>query len=94
VHAVGGLEDTVQPFTSRALNANGFKFRDASPEELVRVVRQAVRVYHDRPVWRRLMLAGMSSDHSWGASAREYVKVYRRARLDAAQRVSPLAPGA
>jgi starch synthase len=94
VHAVGGLEDTVQPFTSRALNANGFKFRDASPEELVRVVRQAVRVYHDRPVWRRLMLAGMSSDHSWGASAREYVKVYRRARLDAAQRMSPLAPGA
>ena len=94
VHAVGGLEDTIQPFTSRALHANGFKFRDASPDELVRTVRQAVRVYHDRPVWRRLMAAGMSTDHSWSASAREYVKVYRRARLDAAQRVSPLASGA
>ena len=93
VHAVGGLDDTIQPFTSRALHANGFKFRDASPDDLVRAVRQAVRVYHDRSTWRRLMLAGMSSDHSWGASAREYVKVYRRARLAAAQRVSPLAPG-
>ncbi len=94
VHAVGGLDDTIQPFTNRALHANGFKFRDASPDELVRAVRQAVRVYADRPVWRRLMLAGMSTDHSWSASAREYVKVYRRARLDAAQRENPLAPSA
>ena len=28
VHAVGGLDDTIQPYTSRALRANGFKFRE------------------------------------------------------------------
>ena len=43
VHAVGGLDDTIQPYSSRARHANGFKFRDASPATLVRVLRQATR---------------------------------------------------
>ena len=29
VHAVGGLDDTIQPYTARAQHANGFKFRRA-----------------------------------------------------------------
>ena len=80
VRAVGGLEDTVQTFTAQARNANGFKFRHPSVEVFVQVVRRATRLYHDKPVWRRLMLNGMAMDHSWSNPAREYVKVYRRAR--------------
>jgi len=80
VRAVGGLHDTVQPYTARARNANGFKFRHPSPDLLVQTVRRATRLYHNRPVWRRLMLNGMAADHSWTTPAREYVKVYRRAR--------------
>ncbi len=30
VHAVGGLDDTIQPYTARARHANGFKFHDAT----------------------------------------------------------------
>jgi starch synthase len=86
VRAVGGLDDTVQPYTSRARHANGFKFVDATPEALVRSMRQALRVYADRPVWNALMVQGMSENHSWDHSAREYVKVYRRARRDALAR--------
>jgi len=84
VHAVGGLDDTIQPYTGRARHANGFKFHDASPEALVRTVRQAVRLYHDRENWRQLIRQGMTEDHSWRIPAREYVKVYRRARLESA----------
>ena len=80
VTAVGGLDDTVQPYTLRAKHANGFKFRDRSPETLVRVLRQATRLYHDKAQWLPLMERGMRADHSWRASAVEYVKVYRRAR--------------
>jgi starch synthase len=83
---VGGLDDTIQPFTARARNANGFKFQDATPEALMRTLRQAVRMFSDREAWRGLMLNGMAADHSWETSAREYVKVYRRARQDAAAR--------
>jgi starch synthase len=86
VHAVGGLEDTIQPYTARAQHANGFKFRQPSVSALVAAVRQAARVYRDPATWRRLMRTGMAADHSWSKSAREYVKVYRRARLDAADR--------
>jgi starch synthase len=86
VRAVGGLDDTVQPYTARASGANGFKFRDATPEALARTVRQAARLYQNKTAWLLLMTRGMGADHSWETSAREYVKVYRRARQAAAQR--------
>ncbi len=88
VSAVGGLEDTIQPYAARALHANGFKLQDRSAESLLRTLRQAVRLYHDPPVWRQLMREGMAADHSWATSAREYVKVYRRARHVAAARAA------
>jgi starch synthase len=86
VHAVGGLDDTIQPYTSRALYANGFKFREPTVEALVRTLQQALRLFPDRDAWQRLMRQGMAQDHSWENSAREYVKVYRRARNAAAGR--------
>jgi starch synthase len=86
VSAVGGLDDTIQPYTARARHANGFKFRDQSPETLVRTLKQATRLYHDKEVWIPLMERGMTADHSWQTSAREYVKVYGRARQSAASR--------
>jgi starch synthase len=86
VHAVGGLDDTVQPYTARARHANGFKFGEPSADAMVRTLRQAIRLYHNRPVWEQLMREGMAADHSWDTSAREYVKVYRRARQAAAAR--------
>lgn len=86
VRAVGGLHDTIQPYTARALYANGFKFRDGRPEVLAHVTRRAVRLFRHPEVWRRLMRNGMAADHSWAAPAREYGKVYRRARADGAVR--------
>jgi len=86
VRAVGGLDDTIQPYTANAKRANGFKFRTPTGTALAQIVRRAVRLYHNPPVWRRLMLNGMAADHSWTTPAREYVKVYRRARARRADR--------
>jgi starch synthase len=86
VRAVGGLEDTIQPYTARAIGANGFKFREATAEALVRTTRQAVRLYQNKQAWLSLVRNGMAADHSWATSAREYVKVYRRARAAAEAR--------
>jgi starch synthase len=88
VHAVGGLDDTVRHYTPRARHANGFKFTEATPEALMRVLRQAVRVFRDRARWLALMREGMAEDHSWRKSALEYVKVYRRARVEAGTRTT------
>jgi starch synthase len=84
VRAVGGLDDTIRPYTARARRANGFKFREATPAALVRTLRTALRLFHDRSAWRRLMRQGMAEDHSWRLRAKEYVRVYRRARHDRA----------
>jgi starch synthase len=78
----------VQPYTARARHATGFKFRDQSPATLVRTLRQALRLYRDKAAWRPLIERGMRADHSWQTSAREYVKVYRRARQLASARGS------
>jgi starch synthase len=86
VRNVGGLHDTIQPYTARARHANGFKFRGSEPAAFLRAVRQAVRLYHNPTAWRKLVQNGMAADHSWRTSAREYGKVYRRARAAGAGR--------
>jgi starch synthase len=93
VRAVGGLDDTIQPYTAHARHANGFKFKERSGEVLAQVARRATRLYHNRQVWRRLMRNGMAADHSWAGPAREYVKVYRRVRADGAARARESSAG-
>ncbi len=81
VRATGGLADTVRNFDSRTGEGTGFTFDDYSPQALLGTLRWALGVFEDRDVWRRIQTAGMLLDHSWDASAREYVKVYERAAV-------------
>ena len=76
VRATGGLYDTVRNFDPLTGAGTGFTFDDYSPQALLNTMRWALSVYADRPAWQRLQQAAMGQDHSWTASAREYVKVY------------------
>ena len=81
VRAIGGLDDTVEQFDPRTRKGTGFKFREYSGEAMLETLRNAVSIYRGDPeAWRTLMRNGMSQDYSWTNSAREYVKVYERAR--------------
>ena len=80
VRATGGLDDTIEPWDARAGKGTGFKFSDYTGEALLATIRQALLAYRDLSSWQTLMRNGMSRDFSWGASAREYGKVYERAR--------------
>jgi starch synthase len=86
VHAVGGLYDTIRTFRPNARHANGFRFSAGSGAAIVSALRQALRLYRRPLQWARLMSEGMADDHSWDRAAREYVKVYKRARRDARDR--------
>jgi starch synthase len=79
VRAVGGLDDTVQDYDPRTRKGTGFKFREYTPDAMLAAIRRALDVFTRPAEWRTLQAAGMGADHSWDASAREYVKVYRRA---------------
>ena len=80
VRATGGLDDTVEPWDARNGKGTGFKFSDYTGEALLATIKQALLAYRDPSSWQTLMRNGMSRDFSWGASAREYGKVYERAR--------------
>ena len=75
VRATGGLDDTIQNFDGKV--GTGFKFRDYTPDALLGAIRQAVEVYRQPKVWRKLMLNGMKKDFSWDASAQQYIKIYQ-----------------
>ena len=79
VRAIGGLEDTVADYDPETGHGTGFKFRDYTPAALTGAVRRALDLYRQPAAWKAVQQAGMREDHSWDVSAREYVKVYRRA---------------
>jgi len=80
VRATGGLDDTIENWDPRTGRGTGFKFSEYTGEALLDTVKLALKAYQDREAWQRLMRNGMGKDFSWNASAREYVRVYERAR--------------
>ena len=80
VRATGGLDDTIEPWDARTGKGTGFKFSDYTGEALLATIKQALLAYQDPSSWQALMRNGMGRDFSWGASAREYGKIYDRAR--------------
>ncbi len=80
VRATGGLDDTIENWDARTGKGTGFKFSDYNGEALLATIKQALVSYQNPSSWQTLMRNGMGRDFSWGASAREYGKVYERAR--------------
>ena len=80
VRATGGLDDTIEPWDARTRKGTGFKFTEYSGEALLGTIRAALAGYKDRAGWQALMRNGMNKDFSWLNSAKEYVRVYERAR--------------
>ncbi len=80
VRAVGGLDDTVEQFDPQSMKGTGFKFKPYTGEALLDTLHAMLKVFGNRVVWQTLMRNGMAQDYSWPNSAREYVKVYERAR--------------
>jgi starch synthase len=80
VRATGGLDDTIEPWDARTGKGTGFKFVEYNGESLLLTIKAALQAFRDEASWKVLMRNGMARDFSWNASAKEYVKVYERAR--------------
>lgn len=78
--AVGGLLDTIIPYPQPG--ANGFIFAEPTPEALLDAIRQAVRVWEDRPAWREIQVNAMTANFSWEESAKQYMDVYKKLHGD------------
>jgi starch synthase len=80
VRATGGLDDTIDQWDPRTGKGTGFKFLEYSGEDLLLMIKQALQAFQNESSWQVLMRNGMSKDFSWNVSAREYARVYERAR--------------
>jgi len=80
VRATGGLDDTIEQFDLEQGTGTGFKFTEYTGTAMMKAVRQALHLFVDERIWKRIQLNGMSKDFSWKASAIEYVMVYTAAR--------------
>jgi len=45
---------------------------------MLTALRQAINVFQNRAVWRKLMRSGMKRDYSWKHSAEQYKKIYEK----------------
>jgi starch synthase len=78
VRETGGLADTVADYTAKRGRGTGFTFANHTSDACQDALSRAIEVYGKKQAWRRMQQRGMSMDFSWSASAKEYVKLYRR----------------
>ncbi len=79
VRAVGGLYDSVKEFNTVKETGTGFRFEKYEPEELLKAVRRAIKVFKNQEKWKKLMKNCMKEDFSWEKSAKKYIKLYELA---------------
>ena len=80
VRATGGLDDTIESFDVEDGTGNGFKFEKYSGAAFLDAIRQALHLFTDERIWKRIQLNGMNKDFSWKRPAAEYAKLYKLAR--------------
>jgi starch synthase len=80
VHEVGGLAETVRDADRDGARGNGFSFAQYSAAAFDDAIARAMRTYRSTPeVWTELVRRVMREDHSWGASAKRYIELYKKA---------------
>lgn len=75
VRETGGLNDTISD--SGDGKGNGFTFSNYNAHDMLNTIRRAVDGYRNTEGWSILRDRAMSCDNSWGASAGEYIKLYK-----------------
>jgi starch synthase len=80
VHEVGGLAETVRDIDRDGARRNGFSFAGYSPAAFDDAIARAMRTYRgSTEEWTDLVRRVMREDHSWAASAKRYVELYKTA---------------
>jgi len=71
VRKTGGLADTIT-------EDNGFVFEKYSGDALLAAIKRGLDAYRNRNAWQAMVKRAMEYDFSWGNSAKEYVKLFKK----------------
>lgn len=77
VRETGGLADTVEKYSEKTGDGNGFMFKQYDSAAMVKEINRAVALFQDNKVWTKIMKNGMKMDFSWQASAKKYIELYK-----------------
>ncbi|MBI2551503.1 glycogen synthase [Candidatus Uhrbacteria bacterium] len=80
VRRTGGLNDSVQDFNPETREGNGFSFEKTESWALYGAIIEALSIYRQKPLWKRVVSNAMASDFSWEHAAVEYQRWYQRVR--------------
>ena len=78
VHHIGGLVKVVDGVT-------GLAYEENSPETLAQAMHRALELFQDSQRIRDMQVAALekiSKEHSWRQVMKEYVDLYKAARVD------------
>ena len=76
VHGVGGLADSIIPYSEE--NSNGFVFRHFNAHDMLFRIKDALALYENKAEWEKLTLRAAQSDFTWQVSAKGYLALYRQ----------------
>ena len=75
VHRVGGLRDTVIPFTG--VEGNGFTFESFQAGDMMDAIYRDVTCFYQSPdEWKQIIKNNLQKDVSWEQSAKKYLDLY------------------
>lgn len=74
VRETGGLNDSIKAYTG--VKGNGFTFHDYNPHDMLYVINEAIRTYHDKTAWADVQSRAMNTDFSWNYQAGHYENLY------------------
>jgi len=78
VYQKSGLEDVVVDLQTNERKGTGFQFAPYSADGLMDTFNEVVKLYRDANAWTEVATRCLTQDFSWGATAAEYMKAYRR----------------
>jgi starch synthase len=78
VRATGGLKDTVQEFSPKSTEGNGFVFQKFTALAFLRAVRRALDTYRTGRIWKELVRTCMLYDFSWDVTTQKYLALYEQ----------------
>ncbi len=78
VRETGGLIDTVQRFSEKDEDGNGFVFKQYDSDAMLKEIDRAMKLFTtNKKAWMKIVKNGMKTDFSWYASAKKYIDVYK-----------------
>jgi len=73
VRYTGGLKDTVADIST---GGSGLNFANATADDVVRAIKRALSIYHEKNVLKGLIINNMKFNFSWEESAKKYLHLY------------------